>query len=99
MVTSNERAGKQANAELPQAMPHSPRKAGSEREAVAAQAKKPGIAISCGFNAGQKLMSGMPAALVVATRVVFVNLRHRHSGAGGFPQIQRRAIATKHFDR
>ena len=71
----------------------------SEREAVAAQSKKSSVAISSGFDAGKKLMRGMLTAMVVATRIVFVNLWDRHSGASGFPHVQRRAIPTKHLDR
>ena len=69
-----------------------------QREAIAACAEEASVAITRGLNASQELMCSMSAAVLVTGRVVLM-LRHWHTGARSFANIQRCPVTTKHLHR
>lgn len=73
---------------------------GLESEAITAQAEEAGVAIAGGLDASEELMRRVVTAVMMAISVVLM-LRHwqRHSGAGGFANIQWCAVATEDFHR
>ena len=70
----------------------------SKGEAVAAQSEKAGIAIAGGFDAVEKLMGRMGAAVMMAFGIVLM-LRHRHTRSRRFANVQWCAVTAEHLHR
>src|SRR5207247_2095783 len=67
----------------------------SKGEAVAAQAEKPGVAVSRSFDPREELMRGVCAAVLMTFGVVL--MCDRHTGSCGLAHVERRAVAAEHF--
>ena len=67
----------------------------SKGEAVAAQAEKPGVAVTGSFDPREELMRGVGAAVLMTFGVVLMS--HGNTGWRRVNIVQWRAVAAEHF--